>query len=381
MHLHWRVNMSAESKAFLIAALSGRALAQSARRGGFPVVVLDLYNDLDTHRYARHSRAVAQHEQGFDAAALLKAADELCPPQHCAGLVCGSGFEDQPQLLKQLAAGRPLYGNAAETVTRIKDPRQFFALLDELGMAHPEVRFAPPRPACGWLAKKIGGYGGTHVLPAAGRQPDGMHYYQKLESGRSMSATFLADGKNSHIIGFNEQWTTSAGSPFSYAGAINHAKLDAVLQTEIARKLDQLVQATGLVGLNGIDFLLRGNAYRVLEINPRPCATMDLYDPDCAESLFAWHLRACRGELPQTPLVAQKTMRGHAMVYAEQSLRIPLDMRFQEWVSDIPGPGKQFAPGAPLCMVHAQGASAQQVKRLLTQRQAVIARAITEEAA
>ncbi|HWN30122.1 MAG TPA: ATP-grasp domain-containing protein [Burkholderiales bacterium] len=373
--------MSAECKTYLIAALTARALAQSARRGGFPVVVLDLYNDLDTHRYAQHSRAVAQHEQGFDAAALLKAADELCPPQHCAGLICGSGFEDQPQLLKQLAAGRPLYGNTAETVTRIKDPRQFFALLDELEMTHPEVRFAPPRPACGWLAKKIGGYGGTHVLPAAGRQPDGMHYYQKLESGRSMSATFLADGKKSHIIGFNEQWTTSAGSPFSYAGAISHAKLDAVLQAEIARKLDQLVQASGLAGLNGMDFLLRGNEYRVLEINPRPCATMDLYDDDCTESLFGWHLRACRGELPQAHLVTQKITRGHAVIYAERTLRIPMNMKFPEWVSDIPGADKQFAPGAPVCMVHAQGASAQQVKRLLMQRQAAIARAITEEAA
>ena len=154
-----------------------------------------------------------------------------------------------------------------------------------------------------------------------------------------------------------------------------------MLLAEIARKLDQLVAATGLAGLNGMDFLLRGNEYRVLEINPRPCATMDLYDADCAESLFGWHLRACRGELPQAQLVTHKIARGHAVVHAERSLRIPLNMRFPEWVSDIPGSGKQFAPGAPLCMVHAQGTSMQQVKRLLMQRQSVIARAITEEAA
>ena len=135
------------------------------------------------------------------------------------------------------------------------------------------------------------------------------------------------------------------------------------------------------MGLNGMDFLQRGKEFRVLEINPRPCATMDLYDADCKEPLFGWHLRACRGELPQAQLVTQKITRGHAIVYAEQTLRIPLNMRFPEWVSDIPGAGKQFAPGAPLCMVHAQGASTQHVKRLLIQRQAVIARSITEEAA
>jgi predicted ATP-grasp superfamily ATP-dependent carboligase len=373
--------MSADNKAILIAALTGRALAQSANRGGIPVIVLDLYNDSDTHRYARHSRAVAQHEHGFDASALIKAADELCQPQYCAGLVYGSGFEDQPQLLNQIAAGRPLFGNTADTVTRIKDPRQFFALLDGFNIAHPEVRYSPPRPACGWLAKKIGGYGGIHVLPAAGRQPDGMHYYQKLESGRCMSATFLADGKKSHVIGFNEQWTTSAGSPFSYAGAISHAKIDAVVQADVARKLDQLVEASGLVGLNGMDFLMRGNEFRVLEINPRPCATMDLYDADCKESLFAWHLRACRGELPQTQLVTRKIMRGHAVVYADRSLRMSPNMKTPEWVSDIPGADRYFQPGEPVCLVHAQGASTQQVKRLLLQRQAAIAKAITEEAA
>jgi len=373
--------MSAEGKAFLVAALTGRALAESASRGGIPVVVLDLYNDPATHRFARQSRAIAQHDHGFDAAALLKAAEELCPPQRCAGLVYGSGFEDQPQLLNQLVAGRRLFGNTAETVTRIKDPRHFFPLLDRLEMPHPEVRLAPPRPACGWLAKKIGGYGGIHVLPAAGRQPDEMHYYQKLESGRCMSVTFLADGTKSHVIGFNEQWTTSAGSPFSYAGAVSHAKIDAALQAEIAHKLDQLVKASGLVGLNGMDFLLRGNEYRVLEINPRPCATVDLYDADCTESLFAWHLRACQGELPKTYLIAQKITRGHAIVYAEQSLRVSLNTRFPEWVSDIPGADRQYPPGAPLCMVHAQGSSTQQVRRLLMQRQKSIARVIMEEAA
>jgi len=379
--LRWHVNMSAEDKTFLVAALTGRTLAQSASRGGIPVVVLDLYNDSDTHRFARHSRAVAQHDHGFDAPALLKAAEEMCPPQRCAGLVYGSGFEDQPQLLNQLAAGRTLFGNTAEAVMRMKNPRHFFRLLDGLEMPHPEVRFTPPRPACGWLAKKIGGYGGIHVLPAAGRQPDEMHYYQKLESGRCMSATFLADGTKSHIIGFNEQWTTSAGSPFSYAGAVSHAKLDATLQGEIAQKLDQLVKASNLVGLNGMDFLQRGNEYRVLEINPRPCATMDLYDADCKESLFAWHLRACKGDLPETQLIERKITRGHAIVYAERSLRVSLNTKFPEWVSDIPGADRQYPPGAPLCMVHADGSSTQQVKRLLMQRQKMIARTITEEAA
>ena len=72
MHLLWRENMSAE-KAYLIAALTGRALAQSASRAQLPVVVLDLYNDVDTRRVATRARAVVAHNESFDAKALLKA--------------------------------------------------------------------------------------------------------------------------------------------------------------------------------------------------------------------------------------------------------------------------------------------------------------------
>lgn len=380
MHLLWRENMSAE-KAYLIAALTGRALAQSASRAQLPVVVLDLYNDVDTRRVATRARAVVAHNESFDAKALLKAAKELCPVQACAGLIEGSGFEDRPELLRQLAHARRLYGNTPEIVALLKDPARFFPLLDRLAIPHPEVSLQPPRKARGWLSKKTGGNGGGHVLLAAGTVADSQHYYQRLESGRSMSVTFLANGKEAHIIGFNEQWTVSAGSPFRYAGAVNHAEPPQALRAEIVTKLNLLVAETGLAGLNGMDFLLCGDHYSVLEVNPRPCATMDLYDADYAQGLFAWHLLACEGRLPEPPQLARKIIRAHAVVYAEQAFSIPANLKFPEWASDIPQAGSEFAPGAPVCMVHAEGASSSQVKRLLQERRMLLVRALRKEAA
>src|SRR2546430_14721110 len=79
---------------FLIAAVTGRALAASAARSGVPVVVLDCFADRDTRGLARPCRSVAAR-QGlrFDARALLAAAAEPAPWGRCAGLGCGSGFE------------------------------------------------------------------------------------------------------------------------------------------------------------------------------------------------------------------------------------------------------------------------------------------------
>src|SRR5881396_1182103 len=114
---------------FLIAAVTGRALAASAARSGVPVVVLDCFADRDTRGLARRCR--------------------------CAGLVYGSGFEGRTGLLGRLARGRRLYGNEPSVVAAVKDVRRFLPLLDRLGIRYPETRFtapppppSPPRPPC-----------------------------------------------------------------------------------------------------------------------------------------------------------------------------------------------------------------------------------------
>ena len=102
-------------------------LATSARRGGYDVAVLDLFNDLDTRQIAMNSEKVPGHEQGlarFSGQALLQAASRLAPGDAYAGVVYGSGFEDDTALLGELAQGRRLYGNSVATINAIKDPRR-----------------------------------------------------------------------------------------------------------------------------------------------------------------------------------------------------------------------------------------------------------------
>ena len=150
----------------LIAAIAGRMLATSARRGGYDVAVLDLFNDLDTRQIAMNSEKVPGHEQGlarFSGQALLQAASRFAPGDAYAGVVYGSGFEDDTALLGELAQGRRLYGNSVATINAIKDPRQFFSLLKKWAVPHPEISLSRPDQTVGWLAKKIGGSGGAHA--------------------------------------------------------------------------------------------------------------------------------------------------------------------------------------------------------------------------
>jgi len=371
-----------ENLPLLLVSASGRALAQSAARAGMPVVVLDLFNDLDARVLSVASRGVAGRNGKFDSRRLLAAAQEFCPPESCAGLVYGSGLEGRTRLLARLANGRTLFGNPPQTVALLKDPARFFPLLDSLGIAHPEVRFDPPADVAGWLVKRTGGAGGSHVRRARPRHRMRTHrYFQRFQSGRTLSVLFAADGRRARVIGFNEQWTVGVRhcAPYCYGGAVSHAPLPQQTQRRIASLLDDLVQASGLIGLNGLDFVLAGETAFVLEINPRPTATIDLYDADIECGMLALHLRACSAELPE--ISALTVARAHAIVYAAVMLRVPVGIEWPEWCTDLPEGGSVIPMGAPVCSVHAHAATSAEARELVLARRSRMEDSLWERAA
>jgi uncharacterized protein len=339
-------------------AVSGRALATSARRSGRRVTVLDLFADRDTRQEARVAEAVrAARALRFDQRRLLRAAGELAPG---AGLVYGAGFEGSPGLLARLATGRRLLGNRPEVLGLVRDPAHFFRLLDRLGVPHPRVRLDRPADVSGWLVKRPGGSGGAHIRTAT-RQPAGAtSYYQRQEPGAPHSALFLADGRRAMIVGLNRQWTAAArpSRPFLYGGAVGGVTLPPGLTGEIAGRLDAIVETTGVVGLNGLDFLVAEDRWSVLEVNPRPTATMELYDPDYPDGLFQAHLDAVSGTMPFRPHPLGAA-RAHQVIHAKRPWTVPEAFVFPDWCRDLPLAGTAIAAGDPVCTVHAEGASAE----------------------
>ena len=364
------MSVSPEHQPYLVVSSSGRALARSAHRQRIPVVVLDLFNDVDTRAMALASRACAGRHGRFHRARVVTAARELTPAGGYAGLVYGSGLEGRPALLQDLARECALLGNAVDVVARAKDPEVFFPLLDRLSVAHPDVRMTPPKDLQGWLAKRVGGAGGAHVRPAHLGWPrrDG-RYFQRFQPGCVMSALFLADGASARVIGLNEQWQAKLSRlvHFAYAGAITVNDAPPAVWAVVSRAAAGLTEEFGLRGLNGLDFILEGGTVYVLELNPRPTATLDLYDEAVPGGLFAQHLRACAGRL-EVGAVPQSGARAHAIVYATGAWRVPPAVDWPEWVTDIPASGSVIAAGAPICTVHAGGASTQAARELVWAR-------------
>jgi uncharacterized protein len=122
-------------------------------------------------------------------------------------------------------------------------------------------------------------------------------------------------------------------------------------------------------GLASLDFLLDGDRVQVLELNPRPPASLALYP---AWQPMAAHVRAClQGELPAPPSARQPVL-GHEIVYARQPLRVDTTrsawLAAQAHVHDLPGAGQRFEAGDPLCSVSASGGDPQAVRGRLHER-------------
>ena len=358
-----------DSNAVLIVAASGRALAASARRGGFLPLVVDWFADSDTIALAHaHVRLDDGLACGMTAAALDAAFAALIEHQPC-GIVCGTGFEDRPELLAHIARHCKLFGNSAETVAWLKDPLAFASLCADLAIPHPATTLSRPSDADGWLAKRRGGAGGSHVGPAGERSGDGI-YYQRRVAGTPIALQFLADGQRAHILGSSAQWSApTPRQPFRYGGAVRPAPLTDT--AALAACVQRIAAAIPLLGLNSADFLVAEDGFRLLEINPRSSATLDIFEPP-GGSLFALHMSACAGtldfEAPNLPGAAAM-----AIVYAENELTIPA-LDWPDWTADRPHAGSAIGAGEPLCTVHACAASAAEARRLVDDRLATVLR-------
>jgi uncharacterized protein len=359
----------ADGAAVLIAAISGRALAASAYRAGYLPLVADFFGDQDTLQVAHaHFRLAGHLARGIEERALAEALSKLSERRRPLGVVCGTGFEDRTQLLQQIARRWRLFGNGAETVAKIKDSEFLSTLCGNLKIPFPESSLAKPASPADWLAKRKGGAGGAHIRPAL--RPDraaNETYYQRRISGTSISGLFLADGARAVVLGFSEQWSMpTERQPYRYGGAVRPANVTSCSAGALTAAIQRLTAAVPLFGLNSADFLVDGEQYWLLEINPRPGATLDLFEPPDG-SLFALHMAACSGTLAASvhnPDGAKAT----AIVYAEHDIPAVPKLDWPSWTADRPVAGSAIKVGEPLCTVYADGSSAMGARTLAAKR-------------
>jgi predicted ATP-grasp superfamily ATP-dependent carboligase len=364
--------------------LSARMLAQSAGRAGLNVAALDIFGDRDTRRYTPLWFDIGGEGLSIDRTRLFDALERTARLPRMLGFVVGSGVEPLVQELCSASRLPRFIGNSAEATAAVREPHRFFALLDRLGITHPDVATTRPFDTTGWLFKRADGCGGTHIEvlgpPRATAPADG--YFQRLAAGRSMSALFVGARGKASVIGFAEQLSMPAGSfPFLHTGSIGPVELPRQVAADITAAIDAIVAHTDLVGLNSIDFLLNGDNFQVLEINARPSSTMTLYEIASPETwprgLIACHLDACiDGCLPPPAPTTTLLRAAQRVLFAPRGFVVSgpfSDACFSDPAChDVPQPGTRIGAGEPVCTLVVTQPSTSSVRDELERREALV---------
>ena len=370
----------------LLVSVSARMLAELATREGHDVVAVDRFGDLDLQRLCPSVSILRDLGGRGGMAELVDAAE----PLRAGSVIYGAGLENRPDLVARLAAGRRLLGCTPQTLRRVRDPAVLGGSLRTAGFAYPRTfsaREAPERAdqIARWLRKPIRGGGGRGVREWRGGRPAGDVIVQERISGLPCSAAAVADGRSAALLGVSEQLIgrrAFGARGWRWCGNVAPPRLPASEQHALAEAAQaicaHLAAAFGLRGVFGVDLVWDGTRPWVVEVNPRPVASLETIDAAHGVRSFAAHLEACAGQLP-APGPRPAAAAGKAVLFATEDLRVPDTSDWAErGIRDVPHPGEEIAAGRPISTLIATGRSPEAVLAELEARAAALRRELRE---
>jgi predicted ATP-grasp superfamily ATP-dependent carboligase len=360
----------------LITGISTRAIAESAVRSGYDVVTLDYFGDRDQKELVENYSLMRDFHLSFSSSALFEASRQLA----FEAVAYTSNLENHPEVVEHFARHHRVLGNPPDVLTRVRHWPTLLTTLAEAGFRVPETLYDGDGrrvdPTQTWLRKPArtgGGHGiafwrnatsaGSGAGPIWSLGPDFM--LQEYVPGVACSASLVANGRECVVVGLTEQLI---GRPefsahgFRYCG--NLLPLDSVrnpadglpVLDQVQRIAALVTREFGLVGVNGIDFVLNDGQVCLTEVNPRYSASMELVERAYGLPMFDLHARAVlHSELPEFDLanwLADGPFHGKAILYAERDAIAP---DTNDWldhgIRDVPFPGDSLAQGGPICTV------------------------------
>jgi len=332
----------------LIFAQSGRFLAQSATQAGHTVWVADCFGDIDTLAVCERWQCIPAFAE-ISKNEFIAILEQITLGQNCI-LVCGSGIEQCPHLLTDLPNNIHYCGNTVDAITTVKTPSVFFKLLDKLNIAYPQITFDKPTDNGSWLVKSSKGMGGQHIQNADNAIAVTKNtYFQRYIEGTSGSALFLASKQSANLLSINQQFIDRCiKSPFRLGCIDTPLLLPENVRGTLLSIIEQITQQTQLIGLNSLDFIVTpDNQLLVLEINPRPSASMELVTT--VTPIIQLHIDACSGNTEFHLGPTSSSHRSLCYFYADRNYVIPTGMQWPLTCSDRAHYGQLIKAGEPIC--------------------------------
>ncbi len=354
---------------YLIISYSANALVRSATRAGYSVYSIDCFNDIDTQSLTIQSFQLNL----FTSSTLYEDISEIISnigSNNIDAIVLGSGFEHRFDIVKKLSVSLPVFSNTNQILENAMSARFYFSLLEELDIPFPEICFDMNSTNDDWIVKSLVSAGGYDVKRfTTNEEISDLQYFQKYIEGKLISVNFIANESTNYIFGTNQFWCCDDNNgDFRYSVAVSGYSLSEQLVEQVECIVNKICKAFQLKGLCGLDFIVDNlSQIYLIDINPRPTATFELYDTEI-DSLFEAHITALTEQRLLQPQVGN-IIKGHQIVYSEKDIQIPNDYVWPEWAICQSAPGTKINKAEPICTVIEESEDSTEVFNLLKKRQ------------
>jgi uncharacterized protein len=342
----------------LVAGVNIRHIAASASRAGHVVYAADCYCDRDLSLWARETVRLPR-------LGLEKCLDHLLERFAPDAAVLGPGLEEAK------FRGVPVLNNPPEKTSQVSDKLWLARWLEREGFSFIKTEESPESMPYPFLVKPRRGAGGVGCRIVRSEEEiqwvDGM-IAQELIRGLPASVSVIGNGREARAIAVNEQligltWTGAAG--FRYCGNITPIPDPGSGMRQMA---ERIIEGLGLVGSNGVDFLLTDEGPVPVEVNSRFQGSLDSIEMAGGINVFEAHLQSFSGLLPER-VAPPRCTAGRAILYAPTDINIDANL-LRGWTADVPERGSRILSGDPILSVFAQGSGRDDVISTLKERSA-----------
>lgn len=373
-------------KNILAIGYSSRNIVCSARRAGYNVYAIDAFCDMDLAVSAAGSKTIDLGDQmdikQIDREKIIQLIESF--DVVFDAIVLGSGFEMMD--LSHLPC--PILNNGPQAMQEVSDKARFAKRLGTLGIPHPRIYSGNELGYAQYPLMVKPKYAGGGRLNRMATSKDELcailddlsdlsppmasdeTLIQDFISGTSASVSVISTKEEACAIAINEQligipWLTEL--PFAYCG--NITPFETPYAEKMCEMAEELVMKFGLVGSNGVDFIISDSGPVVIEINARFQGSLDTVELATGINIFDAHVKAFGGELPEKPVTTLSAAR--AVLYTDRDVVINkqiLDGILKENTTDIPNIGHEAHACDPVTSILATGRSRQDVLEKIRNR-------------
>ncbi|MBN2013968.1 MAG: ATP-grasp domain-containing protein [Candidatus Altiarchaeota archaeon] len=366
-----------------IVGINSRAAADSARSLGLKVYLVDYFDDVDVkaeRRYSLQSEPLKPNlEVEYTSDKLVDAAIEKLGGE-VSSLITTSDIGCNPRLIEKLEKHFTVLGNNSGQVKKAKNWRTLKKALDEEGIRHPKTETARSTRE---IEKKLGEIKTPAVVKGVGIQPRLIRGLEDMEGlkdlriedealiqeyikGVEVSASVMADAEKTTTLSVNRQlvgidWLFA--KEMAYCG--NIVPLDSMYDEKIAEKSAGIIDRLGLIGSNGVDYIISEDGLYFMEVNTRLQDTLECVEKYRGINMVREHLKALEGN---TDIHGKAGgCYGKGILYARERLRVE-DLRRIDGVKDIPQKDSTIRINEPVCSIYASGNTHDEVLEKLREK-------------